>query len=127
MTPTEYIKLTNATDHNEQEAQLMGLRAQASARLLHYVLGVGTEAGELQDAVKRLIAYNKELDVVNIKEEIGDCLWYLSRICDFCGFTFEEVMELNINKLKARYGEKFSEHAALNRDLVTERSVLENG
>jgi hypothetical protein len=34
-------------------------------------------------------------------------------------------METNINKLKARYGTKFSEAAALNRDLEAERKILE--
>lgn len=126
MQTTEYVKLTGVTDHDESGEYFMGLRCSTHARLLHYVLGVGTEAGELQDAVKRVIAYNKPLDNVNIKEEIGDVLWYLARLCALTNLTLEECMERNIEKLKARYGEKFTEHAALNRDLAKEREVLES-
>lgn len=125
MLPTEYTELTEVTDHDENGEYFMGLRCNANARLIHYVLGVGTEAGELQDAVKRVIAYNKPLDHVNIKEEIGDVLWYLARLCALTNVTLEECMDTNINKLKARYGNKFTEHAALNRNLTKEREVLE--
>ena len=126
MQTTEYVTLTGVTDHDETGEYLMSIRCEANARLLHYVLGVGTEAGELQDAVKRVIAYGKPLDAVNIKEEIGDVLWYLARLCALTNVTLEQCMETNIAKLKARYGDKFTEHAALNRDLTKEREVLES-
>ncbi len=125
MNPSEYVKNTAATDHDDSGEYFMGLRCNENARLIHYVLGVGTEAGELQDAVKRLVAYNKPLDTVNVKEEIGDIFWYLGRLCDSLGLTFEECMERNIEKLKTRYPNKFTEHSALNRDLEAERKVLE--
>ncbi len=125
MTPSEYIKNTAATDHDDSGAFAMSVRCEEAARMLHYVLGVGTEAGELQDAVKRWVAYNKPLDVVNVKEELGDLLWYMARICDELDLTFEECMARNIEKLKTRYPNKFTEHAALNRDLEAERKVLE--
>lgn len=125
MLPSEYVKLTGVTDHDSSGEYFMGLRCNENARLIHYVLGVGTEAGELQDAVKRCVAYNKPLDKINIKEEIGDVLWYLARLCSLTGLTLEECMERNIEKLRARYGEKFTEFAALNRDLDKERKVLE--
>ncbi len=125
MTPSEYIKSTAATDHNDADAFAMSVRCEDSARMLHYVLGVGTEAGELQDAVKRQIAYNKPLDIVNVKEEIGDLLWYVARICDHLGITLEDCMTRNIEKLKARYPNKFTEHDAINRNLAAEREVLE--
>lgn len=125
MTPSEYIKNTAATDHDDLGAYQMSARCMDSARMLHYVLGVGTEAGELQDAVKRWVAYNKPLDVVNVKEELGDLLWYMARICDELGLTFEECMARNIEKLRTRYPNKFTEQAALNRNLEAERKVLE--
>lgn len=125
MQPSEYLKQTAATDHDDLGAFKMSERCAESARLLHYVLGVGTEAGELQDAVKRWVAYNKPLDKVNVKEEIGDIFWYLARLCDELGLTFEECMARNIEKLRTRYPNKFTEHDAVNRDLEAERKVLE--
>lgn len=125
MTPSDYIKNARATDHDVDGYLHMSNRCAMDSRLIHYVLGVGTESGELQDAVKKWVAYGKEVDRTNVKEEIGDLMWYLSRMCDLFGFTFEEIMDINIKKLQTRYPHKFTQDAALNRDLDKERKVLE--
>jgi len=125
MNTKDYIKNTAVTDHDQKGLNQLADRCDAASQLLHYTIGIATESGELLDAVKKFIAHGKPLDVVNIKEELGDCLYYIARMCDMYGFTFEEVMETNINKLKVRYGTKFSEAAALNRDLEAERKILE--
>jgi uncharacterized protein YabN with tetrapyrrole methylase and pyrophosphatase domain len=62
---------------------------------------------------------------VNLAEEMGDLFWYIAVICDALEVSFEDVMERNIAKLKARYGDKFTEHAATNRNLEEERRILE--
>lgn len=127
MQPSEYIELTGVTDHTEDAYwNVVGPRCKVQPELIHYVLGLGTEAGEIQDIVKKAIAYNKPMDTTHMKEELGDLLWYVARIMDWYGFTFESVMETNIAKLRARYGDKFTEYAALNRDLAKEREVLES-
>jgi NTP pyrophosphatase (non-canonical NTP hydrolase) len=69
--------------------------------------------------------YGKPLDEVNLKEEMGDLFWYLAIMADTLGVSFEEIQERNIEKLKARYGEKFTDEKAINRNLETERSILE--
>lgn len=94
-------------------------------RILHALIGLETEVGELQDAMKKHVFYGKPLDTVNLAEEMGDVFWYLAILSDALRAPFEEVMEKNIAKLKARYGDKFTEKAALNRDLTTERKILE--
>jgi NTP pyrophosphatase (non-canonical NTP hydrolase) len=98
-----------------------------SIDLLHASMGLVTESGEFQDALKKHIFYGKELDTVNLKEEIGDVLWYCAIALEALGTDFETVMQTNIDKLKARYPEKFTEDSANNRDLETERQILENG
>jgi len=92
---------------------------------LHMVIGISTEAGELLDAYKKHFAYGKNLDVVNVGEEIADIMWYISNLCRIKGIDLEEMMERNINKLKARYPDKFSQEKALNRNLDIERDILE--
>ena len=92
---------------------------------LHKVIGISTEAGELLDAYKKHFAYGKNLDVVNVGEEIADIMWYISNLCRIKGIDLEEMMERNINKLKARYPDKFSQEKALNRNLDIERDILE--
>ncbi len=93
--------------------------------LLHAAMGISTEAGELMDAFKRKIFYGKALDVVNVKEEIGDLMWYVAILLRELDLDFEDVLQTNIDKLRARFPEKFTEHHALNRDLGKERDILE--
>lgn len=94
-------------------------------RLLHAAMGMQTEVAEFTDALKKSLFYGKPLDVVNLKEEIGDALWYIEVALDVLESTTEEEQVRVINKLKARYPEKFTTEAALNRDLVKERQILE--
>lgn len=94
--------------------------------LLHASMGLVTEAGEFQDMIKKHIFYGKERDDVNLKEEIGDILWYCAIALEALGADFESVMKTNIDKLKARYPEKFTEEAAVNRNLDRERKILED-
>lgn len=93
--------------------------------LLHAAMGIGTEAGELLDAFKRKIFYGKELDVVNVREEVGDIMWYIAILIRELDMDFEEILQLNIDKLKARFPEKFTQEHALNRNLDQEREILE--
>ena len=92
---------------------------------LHMVMGISTEAGELLDAYKKHFAYGKELDVVNVGEEIADIMWYISNLCRIKGINLEEMLQRNIDRLKARYPDKFSQEKALNRNLDKERDILE--
>lgn len=94
-------------------------------RLQHGAIGCATESAELLDAVKKHIFYGKELDAANIKEEVGDLLWYVAIICDVFDFDMQNILDINIAKLAARYPEKFTKDAAINRDLDTERKILE--
>ena len=75
---------------------------------LHGIIGVSTEAGELLDAVKKSLFYGHDLDRENIREEIGDILWYIAAIIRNENWDIEEIMEENINKLKQRYPEQFT-------------------
>lgn len=93
--------------------------------LLHASIGIHTEGAEIADQLKRHVFYGTPLDEVNIKEEIGDLLWYVQLAAKTCNFTLEEAMDVNILKLRQRYGSQFSRDAAVNRDLDVEREVLE--
>lgn len=83
--------------------------------MLHAVLGVGSDAGELQDAFKKHLIYGKPLDVKNVREEIGDVMWFLALACRAIGVAMEDVAQDNIIKLMMRYPEKYSDEAAIAR------------
>lgn len=93
--------------------------------ILHGCIGASTEAGELLDAYKKVHFYSKPLDVINVKEEIGDIMWYVAILCRELDLNMEDILNTNINKLRARFPNKFTSHDALNRDLDNERSILE--
>jgi len=75
-------------------------------RELEYLcLGLGSESGEVQGKVKKLIRDKKEL-TLNTKgeiiSEISDCLWYITRLADTMGITLDELIEYNYKKLSDR-------------------------
>lgn len=96
-------------------------------RVFHGVIGIATESTELLEAMHTAI-YNKgcNLDAVNIGEELGDIDWYKAILCDELGLSWDDTLATVIAKLKARYPDKFDCDRAINRDLETEREILEN-
>jgi len=93
--------------------------------LLHGAMGASTEANELLDAVKRCLFYGKEIDRVNVIEEVGDLLWYTSIILEAIDASFDEAMQRNIDKLRTRYPDGFNADQAINRNIEAERKALE--
>jgi NTP pyrophosphatase (non-canonical NTP hydrolase) len=115
----------NINDYQNKAARTCAKIDGAILDDLHMVLGMQTEAAEIADVYKKHIAYKKELDLVNVKEEIGDLMWYIANLCNMNSWDLREILDTNISKLEARYPEKFTEEQAINRDLVTERQILE--
>ena len=83
--------------------QLVSELSAFKLELNHYALGIGGEVGELQDGIKKHTIYNKELDVDNIIEELGDIEWFAANIRRMIGVTREHVLMQNIEKLSKRY------------------------
>lgn len=74
------------------------------AHLWHMATGVAGEGGELLDAIKKAVVYNKQLDVANVIEELGDLEFYMEGLRDALGITREETLASNMRKLlKGRY------------------------
>ena len=88
-------------------------------RLLTAALGLTAEAGEFTEVVKKIILqgkpYNEE-NVFHMKRELGDICWYLAQACMALDTTFDEIIEMNVRKLEARYpGGEFDVHKSENR------------
>lgn len=77
-------------------------------RLLTAALGISAEAGEFTEVVKKIVlqgkTYNEE-SVFHMKRELGDICWYLAQACMSLGTSFDEVLQMNYEKLSARYPE----------------------
>ena len=81
--------------------------------MLHMVVGLCGEAGELIDAVKKGAIYRKPYDIENIIEELGDLEFYMEGIRQALNITRETTLECNIAKLGKRYkGMKYSDKSA---------------
>ena len=88
-------------------------------RLLTAALGLTAESGEFTEVVKKIILqgkpYNEE-NIFHMKRELGDICWYLAQACMALDTTFDEIIEMNVDKLKARYpGGEFDVHKSENR------------
>ena len=125
ITSENYVESVLVTESPVNQDIINRLINPDTIRLLHGSLGLVTEAAELADMLKKHIFYGKALDFPNAKEEIGDSMWYVGLIIDVLNTTFNEVLTINIAKLAKRYPEKFTEYAAINRDLEAERKILE--
>ena len=83
--------------------------------LLNACLGLSGEVGELLDMIKKWIFHKTPMDVDRLEKELGDVCWYIALFCHSTGINWEEVLEKNIAKLKARYPEGFDTEKANNR------------
>ena len=82
-------------------------------------IGIASEGGEFAEIVKKCVFQGKPLDAdtkFHIKRELGDIMWYWTNSCRALGLDPNEVIEENVNKLKARYpGGEFDVHYSENR------------
>ena len=87
--------------------------------LLTAALGLTAESGEFTEVVKKILFQGKpynEDNVFHMKRELGDICWYLAQACMALDTTFDEIIEMNVDKLKARYpGGEFDVHKSENR------------
>ena len=119
---TEVTSLPS-TDLAALLARITSLDVEGDAdvpRLLTAALGLAAEYGEFTEAVKKIILqgkpYNEE-NVFHMKRELGDICWYLAQACMALDTTFDEIIEMNVDKLKARYpGGEFDVHKSENRN-----------
>lgn len=88
-----------------------------NAKVAHGIIGVISETLELGDNLITSLFGGDELDTGNIKEEVGDILWYLARLAKASGFTLAEAMDGNIAKLEVRH---LNKTGGFNPDAATE-------
>jgi NTP pyrophosphatase (non-canonical NTP hydrolase) len=77
-------------------------------RLVTAAFGMSAEAGEFTEVVKKILLQGKpytEENVFHMRRELGDLCWYLAQACMALDITFEEVLQMNYEKLSARYPE----------------------
>ena len=80
--------------------------SEKDGSIWHAATGIAGEAGELLDAIKKKVAYQKPLDMENVIEELGDLEFYMEALRQELQITRQETLDANQSKLSKRY-EKF--------------------
>lgn len=79
------------------------------------VMGLNGEAGECIDILKKHLFQGHELDREHIAKELGDIAWYLALSASAIGYDLETIMQMNVDKLRARYPDGFNTEHSLHR------------
>ena len=112
----KYVEFVNVTtskpskEHTLFIDRLMELREEdfPTERLLTAAVGMSAEAGEFTEIVKEIIFQGKPVNqenLLHLKRELGDIMWYVSQACLGLDISLEEVIQMNFEKLSARYPE----------------------
>lgn len=84
-------------------------------RLKRAAMGLGGEAGEFLNAVKKMVYHDHPVNATKLALELGDALWYLSDGADSIGISLDEIARMNVEKLRKRYPDGFSPAASMDR------------
>lgn len=117
MTPNEYQKLAMRTcsvlpslHHRDEYIANHVKRCMTE----HAVFGLCSESGEVAGIYQKQFQ-GHDIDEEHVKKELGDCLWMIAELCTAYDWNLEEIMKLNIQKLKERYPDGFDPERSLHR------------
>ena len=108
-----------AMEANEYQSLAMrtsNKKLSPDQHLLNGVLGLVGESGEIADLIKKNRMQGHTLDMEHIAKELGDVCWYIAETATAIGVDLETIMKLNVEKLKNRYPEGFSEYRSIHRE-----------
>ena len=125
--PKKYAQFVDAVTSKESKdysflaCRLLELEGVGfpTERLLTAAVGMSAEAGEFTEIVKKIVFQGKpvtEENLFHLKRELGDIMWYVMQACMGLETCLDEIIEMNIDKLKSRYpGGEFDAHYSENR------------
>ena len=90
-------------------------KLSVSDLLLNSALGLCGESGEVADLIKKHRFQGHDLDLDHVAKELGDISWYLAVGAYAIGYDLETILQMNVDKLKARYPDGFSVDRSLHR------------
>jgi len=124
----DYLTEVLKTENNDFAGMRSRLQSEKMLRIAHSICGIANEAGELMEQFKKHVFYGAEFDFVNMLEEFGDMLWFMGIGIDAVGSSFDEVQNMNVRKLRARYKKgHWDKDDAAHRDKEQERQALQSG
>jgi NTP pyrophosphatase (non-canonical NTP hydrolase) len=106
----------NLNEYQDAALATAGIFDNKETAIAVWALGVGGEAGEGQELVKKHLGHGHPLDTAAVKKELGDVLWYIAALAHELGLSLEDIAAANLAKLRGRYPDGFSSEASQNRD-----------
>lgn len=110
MTINEYQQEALRTEPN-------WIKPDRKLRLEQGLMGLCGESGEAIDILKKTMFQAHPLDEIHLAKELGDVAWYLAVSADALGYSLEEILKMNIEKLRKRYPETFAANRSIYRDV----------
>ena len=97
----------NANEYQKLAMRTLNPELSRKDILINSVMGLCGESGEAIDIVKKWLAQGHELDKEKLAKELGDIAWYLAEAATALDIPLGDILQGNIDKLKARYPEGF--------------------
>jgi NTP pyrophosphatase (non-canonical NTP hydrolase) len=102
-------------EYQQLALRTAGHREDRQQVLTYTALGLTGESGEVAEMIKKAFYHGHPLEKEKLSKELGDVLWYLAVMASGLGLSLDQIASENIDKLRARYPEGFSEERSLNR------------
>ena len=121
---TEFVNAVTSEEskyggHFQDRLRDLNSKEFPTHRALTAALGLSAESGEFTEIIKKIVFQGKPVNEENLfhmKRELGDIMWYFIQACILLDTTPEEIIEMNVDKLKSRYpGGEFDVHKSENR------------
>jgi NTP pyrophosphatase (non-canonical NTP hydrolase) len=109
----------NLNDYQKLAARTIPVDRDKTERVKEYTLALCEEAAESAGILKKVLYHHHPLTnekFIHLKEELGDTLWHIAALATEHGMTLEDVAGFNVNKLKSRYPEGYSDERSVNRN-----------
>jgi NTP pyrophosphatase (non-canonical NTP hydrolase) len=105
--------MVNVKEYQEMAEKTARVLSDKDKQICFWGLGISGEAGDVASCIKKEVFHENKKVRGGIREGIGDVMWYAAMICNFYGWSLDEIMDENLAKLKERYnGKGFSLVAA---------------
>lgn len=96
-------------DYQKFASKAIRKESEGKNLIVGFALGLGGEAGEVLDDIKKREYHGRDISIEHTAEELGDVMWYVANIATQLGFSLEDILEHNVHKLTSRYPDLYKE------------------
>ena len=102
-------------EYQQEALRTQNVSLSYNDQLMNGVAGLNGEAGEAIDIVKKHLYQGHKLDPEHLAKELGDVAWYMAVTAAIIGYDLEDIMMINVRKLRKRYPDGFDTDKSVNR------------